>query len=53
MNIEQRFSLQKEHLEEARNQLKDQERKMQEMGAVTRRLESDLSLLHAELERVE
>lgn len=45
--------MQKDQLEEARNQLRDQDRKMQEMSAVTRRLESDLSLLHAELERVE
>lgn len=52
-NIEQRFSVQRDQLEETKIQLRDQGRKMQEQVAITKRLETELSLLRAELENKE
>ncbi|XP_046658005.1 cilia- and flagella-associated protein 58-like [Daphnia pulicaria] len=49
-NIEQRFSVQRDQLEETKIQLRDQGWKMQEQVAVTKRLETELTLLRAELE---
>jgi len=40
-------------LEETKIQLRDQGRKMQEQVAITKRLETELSLLRAELENKE
>lgn len=52
-NIEQRFSVQRDQLEETKIQLRDQGRKMQEQVAITKRLETESSLLRAELENKE
>lgn len=52
-NIEQRFSVQRDQLEETKTQLRDQGRKMQEQVAITKRLETESSLLRAELENKE
>ncbi len=49
-NIEQRFSVQRDQLEETKIQLRDQGWKMQEQAAVTKRLETELTLLRGELE---
>lgn len=45
--------MQREQLEEARNQIKERDRKIQEMSAVAKRLETESSLLHNELDYVE
>ena len=51
--MEQRFSVQRDQFEEAKLQLREQGWKMQEQVAVTKRLETELTLLRTELENKE
>ncbi|XP_057364666.1 cilia- and flagella-associated protein 58-like [Daphnia carinata] len=52
-NVEQRFSVQRDQLEETKRQSREQGRKLQEQMAVTKRLEVDMTLLRVELENKE
>lgn len=51
--IEQSFTVQREQLIEAQEQLNQQELKIQELSGITKRQETDISLLKTELQRLE
>ena len=51
--LEQKSFVQKGQLEEARGQVRDQQRLLHQQDAHNKRLESDLSLLRGECQRIE